>query len=171
MSKLIGDLKSLAFNGTQINYFFVCQRKLWLFTNYINFENENELVQIGRLIDETTYIRNKKRIKIANICIDFVDSKGKIHEIKKSKKIEQAHIQQLKYYIYILKQHGFKNLTAELNYPKLKETVSIELTAQDEENFKNIFIKMQEILASPAPPEIINKPFCKKCAYFEFCYS
>jgi CRISPR-associated exonuclease Cas4 len=48
-------MQNLNFTGTQINYYFVCHRKLWLFTKDIRFEDENEYVQLGRLIDENTY--------------------------------------------------------------------------------------------------------------------
>ena len=54
-------MQNLNFTGTQINYYFVCHRKLWLFTKDIRFEDENEYVQLGRLIDENTYKRNKKQ--------------------------------------------------------------------------------------------------------------
>ena len=68
-------MQNLNFTGTQINYYFVCHRKLWLFTKDIRFEDENEYVQLGRLIDENTYKRNKKQIEIGKIKIDFIDNK------------------------------------------------------------------------------------------------
>ena len=114
-------MQNLNFTGTQINYYFVCHRKLWLFTKDIRFEDENEYVQLGRLIDENTYKRNKKQIEIGKIKIDFIDNKGVIHEIKKSNKIEKAHIHQVKYYILTLKRMGVENITGEIDYPKLKK--------------------------------------------------
>ena len=35
------DLKELKFRGTQVAYYVVCQRKLWLFTKGISFEKES----------------------------------------------------------------------------------------------------------------------------------
>ena len=46
--------------GIMIYYYFICERKLWYFSNQINMEQNSELVQIGKLIDETTYQREKK---------------------------------------------------------------------------------------------------------------
>ena len=37
--------------GIMIYYYLVCKRKLWLFYNNISMEEENELVQIGKFID------------------------------------------------------------------------------------------------------------------------
>lgn len=44
-----------------------------------------------------------------------------IHEIKKSNKIEKAHVYQVKYYILTLKKMGVENVTGEIDYPKLKK--------------------------------------------------
>ncbi|WP_320043473.1 CRISPR-associated protein Cas4 [uncultured Desulfobacter sp.] len=161
-------MKALDYTGTQVNYFFVCRRKLWLFTRDIRFENENEYVQLGRLIDEYSYTRKKKQIEIGNIKIDFLDNKqGIIHEVKKSRKIEKAHIWQVKYYLYWLKFHGIEHITGEIDYPKLKKKEVISLTEKDLEAFEDIFTQMKTILDRDLPPETINRPFCKKCAYFE----
>ena len=164
-------MEALDYTGTQVNYFFVCRRKLWLFTRDIGFENENEYVQLGRLIDEYSYPRKKKQIQIGNIKIDFMDNKqGIIHEVKKSKKIEKAHIWQLKYYLYRLKSHGIEDITGQIDYPKLKKKEVISLTEGDLKAFEDIFAQMQAVLDRAVPPEPVNRPFCKKCAYFEFCY-
>jgi len=163
-------MPDLKYTGTQINYYFVCKRKLWLFTKDIRFESENEYVQLGKLIDESAYKRNKKQIEIGKIKIDFIDNKGVIHEIKKSNKIEKAHIYQLKYYILTLKSMGVKNITGEIDYPKLKKRETILLEPGDEKEFENIFLNIKEILDKPKPPVINKKTICKKCAYYEFCF-
>ena len=165
-------MEALDYTGTQVNYFFVCRRKLWLFTRDIRFENENEYVQLGRLIDEYSYPRKKKQIEIGNLKIDFLDNKqGIIHEVKKSPKIEKAHIWQVKYYLYWLKSHGVEHITGEIDYPKLKKKEVISLTDDDLKVFEDIFAQMKTVLEQAIPPETINRPFCKKCAYFEFCYA
>ena len=59
-------------SGIMIYYYFICQRKLWYFLNEINMEQNSELVSIGKIIDETTYSREKKGILIDNtINIDY----------------------------------------------------------------------------------------------------
>lgn len=163
-------MSDLAYTGTQINYYFVCHRKLWLFTRDIRFEDENEYVQLGRLIDENSYKRNKKQIEIGNIKIDFIDQKGVIHEIKKSDRIEKAHIYQLKYYIRTLREMGVQDITGEIDYPKLKKRETVIWEEADEAEFETIFLSIRDILGEKKPPAVINKPYCKKCAYYEFCY-
>ena len=83
-------------------------------------EQNSELVQIGKLIDETTYKREKKCILIDNtINIDFINNGAVLHEVKKTKSIEEAGIWQLKYYMYYLEQKGIKNIEAEIDFPLL----------------------------------------------------
>ena len=163
-------MPDLKYTGTQINYFFVCKRKLWLFTKDIRFESENEYVQLGRLIDENTYKRNRKQIEIGKIKIDFIDNKGVIHEVKKSNKIEKAHIYQVKYYILTLREMGVRNVTGEIDYPKLKKKQTVIWESDDEETFNNIFSEIQKILYEPKPPAVVKKNICSKCAYYEFCF-
>ena len=163
-------MPSLKYTGTQINYYFVCHRKLWLFSRNISFESESEYVQLGKLIDENTYKRNKKQIEIGKIKIDFMDNNGVIHEIKKSNKIEKAHIYQVKYYILTLKEMGVKNVTGEIDYPKLKKRQAVVWEVGDEKVFNNIFSEIQEILTKPKPPTVSKKNICRKCAYYEFCF-
>ena len=59
--------------GIMIYYYFICQRRLWYFLNQINMEQNSELVKIGKILDETTYTKEKKQILIDNtINIDFI---------------------------------------------------------------------------------------------------
>ena len=104
--------------GVMVYYYFVCRRKLWYFCHDINMENENENVMIGRILDETSYKRDDKHVNIDNVInIDFIREHKEIHEIKKSKAIEEAGIWQTKYYLYYLKQRGVTQLKAKIDYP------------------------------------------------------
>ena len=68
-------------------------------------EDENENVQLGKLLDENSYKRDDKHIEIDGIInIDFIHEKNELHEIKKSKSIEEAGIWQVKYYLYYPKK-------------------------------------------------------------------
>ena len=58
--------------GVMVYYYFVCRRRLWFFANDLNMESSSELVSIGKLVDETSYSREKKNILIdESISIDF----------------------------------------------------------------------------------------------------
>lgn len=105
-----------------VYYYQVCTRKLWYFYHEIQMEQDNENVKIGKILDEETYKRDDKHINIDNVInIDFIRSQGILHEIKKSKKIEEASILQVKYYLYYLKEKGVSDIRARIDYPLLKK--------------------------------------------------
>lgn len=156
--------------GLMIYYYFVCKRKLWLSSKNISMEQDNENVAIGRFIDENSYVKNRKHIMINNeINIDFIESKNIIHEIKKSRKIEQASIWQVKYYLYYLKKKGVDNIKAKIDYPLLKKAINVELTLEDENILERTIKDIDKILSEKSPPEFKNKNICKSCAFEDLC--
>jgi CRISPR-associated exonuclease Cas4 len=156
--------------ATQINYYFVCHRELWFFSHQINMEQNSELVALGKLLHENSYLRENKEIQIGSIKIDFIGKDRIVHEIKKTPSIEKAHLWQVKYYIWYLKNLGVENVTGELDYPKLKKTMTVELTVDDELEIQKILEKINQIINSEEIPPVINKTRCKKCSYYELCY-
>ena len=127
--------------GVMIYYYFVCKRKLWYFCHEINMESENENVQLGKLLDEKSYERDEKHINIDNVInIDFIREHRELHEIKKSKAIEEAGIWQVKYYLYYLEERGVKNIKGKIDYPLMKKTLLVELSEQDREKLKSIIM-------------------------------
>ena len=157
--------------GIMIYYYFVCQRRLWYFINQINMEQNSELVKIGKILDETTYTREKKQILIDNkINIDFIKNKAVLHEVKKTKAVEEAGIWQIKYYIYYLENKGVQDIKAKIDFPLLRETKEVILEDKDREILKNVIIHIEEIGKMDKPPEIIDSRICRKCSYFDMCY-
>ncbi|NBI06180.1 CRISPR-associated protein Cas4 [Senegalia massiliensis] len=157
--------------GVIFYYYFICKRKLWYFSKDLNMEKGNELVEIGKLIDENSYKREKKNILIdENINIDFIKDWKVIHEVKKSRKIEDAAIWQLKYYMYLLKEKGVDIEKGILDYPLLRRRNEIYLTEDDKYTINNIIEKIDKIQNLHVPPAVIDAPICKKCAYYELCY-
>ncbi|MEM5810206.1 MAG: CRISPR-associated protein Cas4 [Candidatus Aenigmatarchaeota archaeon] len=163
-------------NGVYISYYFHCKRKLWLFARNIKMEQNSEDVFIGKIISMYSFDRKKHEIHISDeeewIAIDFIDKSRKIvHEIKKSDKFEEANIWQVKYYLYILEKKGLSGFTGIINHPKQRKTSKVELNHEDRVILENVIRDINVILNSEKPPPVINKPFCKKCSYYEFCYS
>lgn len=133
-------------------------------------ESENENVSVGKFIDESSYIKNRKHIMINNeINLDFIERSNTIHEIKKSRKIEKASIWQVKYYLYYLKKNNINNLDAKIDYPLLKKTVEVELTEEDETTLDNCIEDMKRIVSCEFPPEFELKNICKSCAFEDLC--
>lgn len=46
--------------GIMVYYYFVCKRKLWYFCHGIQMEAENENVQLGKFLDDSSYSRDSK---------------------------------------------------------------------------------------------------------------
>lgn len=157
--------------GVMVYYYFVCKRKLWFFCKDIKLEDNSEDVGIGKLIDETSYSREKKHINIDNVInIDFIKDWEVLHDIKKSRSIEEASIWQLKYYIYYLRQKGVNIEKGILDYPKIKKRVDVFLYDEDIETIIKIIQDINEISNSPKPLDREVKKICKKCAYYELCF-
>lgn len=160
------------YTGTQVNYYLVCQRKLWLFSHQIEMERNSEAVELGKLIHERGYAREpRKNIVIDNrIVLDFYED-GTLHEVKKSNRLEDAHRFQLLYYLYYLKQKGVSTITGELNYPKLRQRTRVELTPEAEAEVKQVLAGIQNVLEAAQAPAVIHAPYCKRCSYVDFCYA
>ena len=158
--------------ATHINYFFICHRKLWLFSNGINMEHTSQAVAEGKLIGETTYPQRPEKyteIEIGGSKIDFYDAKAKvIHEIKKSDSMEVAHQWQVKYYIWLLE--GIDGVTGVLEYPTLREKTTVTLTDDDRITLQSTAEEVAALVECDACPARINSKICKRCAYFDFCY-
>jgi len=158
--------------GVKINYYHICHTKLWLFSHNIALEHEHENVNIGKLLHEERYSKDKKDITIDNtISIDFVKKRNgtiELHEIKKTKKMEDAHLHQMLYYLYYLKQKGV-DAQGVMNYPLLNQTREVILTPDDENNLEKDIIGIEKVVTGKMPhPKKMR--ICPKCAYFEFCF-
>lgn len=157
--------------GVMVYYYFICPRKLWYFANEINMEQNSELVAIGKILDETSYTREKKGILIDNtINVDFIQDGAVLHEVKKTKAIEEAGIWQLKYYMYYLERKGVQTVSATVDYPLLRETRDIVLEDDDRTVLENVEKNIQEIVSEEKIPGVLNSKICRNCAYYDLCY-
>ena len=163
-------LDSVRITGVKVNYYHICKTKLWLFSHNINLEKENDSVAIGKMLHEDRYKKNYKNITIDGISIDFMKAGTilEIHEIKKSKKMDEADKAQLSFYLYYLKKKGFE-ATGVLNYPLLNKVERIELSPEDEIDIERDIEDIRKIVLGSIPsPQ--RKKICLKCAYQEFCF-
>ncbi len=169
--------------GTYFNYYQVCKRKLWLFANGINMEHTSDMVYDGKLIHESTYPQRSERYEEMLISaeyeditligqIDYFDARNKvIHEIKRSDKVEEAHVRQVKFYLWLLELNGVDGATGILEYPKLRKTDEVLFSDEDRQGLQKSVSKIQSLIESESCPPTINAKICKSCSYFEFCYS
>jgi CRISPR-associated exonuclease Cas4 len=169
--------------ATHINYNIVCQRKLWLFSHDVVMEQTSDVVFEGKLIGENSYTQRAERYTEISMQatfqgielsakIDFYDARNRIvHEVKKSDKLEQAHIAQIKFYLYILETNGINSPEGILEYPKLRQTLNIPpLSPEDKKEIETWILETQNILEQDSCPPIIKKTYCKTCSYHDFCF-
>lgn len=138
-------------------------------------EQTSDTVAMGKFISESTYEREKHELHITDdedeVVLDFYDAKTKtIHEVKKSDKMEETHIWQVKFYISVLEKMGIENVVGQIDYPKLRQKMKVELTENDKEELHKIRKEIESIVQNEMPPDVINKPFCKQCSYYDLCY-
>jgi len=142
--------KKAVFTGTQVNYFVICKTKLWYFSHFLQREQESDLVSLGKILQETSY-RDKKDVIIdSKVAIDFIKKRDKLilHEVKKSRKMEKAHLMQLLYYIYYLKnEKGIENVEGRIDYPRQRKVVGVKLSEEKEKELLKIFEEIKEIIS------------------------
>lgn len=159
-------------NGTLINYYFHCRRQCYLFGNRLNLEDNSEEVKAGKALHEEKDHGENTEISIENIRLDRLTSEY-LTELKKSDADEDAAKWQLLFYLSVLKKKGIVRKGrlefAEKNKGN-KKTVIIELTRDEEGQLEKYIQEIDELLEQQEIPPVLNKPKCKKCAYYEYCY-
>lgn len=160
-------------NGTLINYFFHCKRQCYLHGNRINLEDNSEVVKIGKAIhEEKAEHSSNSEISIDNIKLDKLTTEY-LTEVKKSDADIEAGKWQLIYYLKVLKNKGIirkgKLECIEKNKSD-KKIIYIELNDELEKQINDYVRQISELIRNNNIPDVINKPSCKKCAYYEYCY-
>lgn len=170
-------------NATLINLYQVCPRECWLHANGIRMEQTSDLVADGKVIEEESYQQRSEKytqielgaeFKDINLSgkIDFFDTKDKIiHETKRGNKVEDAHIWQVKFYLWLLKLNNIKAENGIIEYPKLRETTKVSLDAKDVKELEESVVKIKTLIDGDICPPVLNAKICKSCSYYDFCYS
>lgn len=160
-------------NGTLINYYFHCKRQCYLHGNRLNLEDNSENVKIGRAIHEEKESKSKNsELEIDNIKIDKLTNEYLV-EIKKSDADIEAAKWQLLYYLKVLKDKGIERKGKLEFVEKNKGNNKVLYFELNDELLKELDEYVYEIdtlLQSNEIPPVLNKPKCKKCAYYEYCY-
>lgn len=162
-------------NATLINLYHVCRRELWFHAKGIRMEHTSDLVYEGRLIHEGSYPQRStqyREVELPGGKVDFYDPKAKvIHEVKKSDKVEPAHLWQLKYYIYLFEENGIEGVSGVLEYPVLRKKVEVEFRPEDRREIEKILAEIEKIISDENCPPLVKKRLCSSCSYYEFCFA
>ncbi|GAQ95515.1 CRISPR-associated exonuclease Cas4 [Thermodesulfovibrio aggregans] len=139
----------------------------------------NPFIEIGRLISEEAYKRDRKEIMLqtpeqtGGMVIDLIKTEGEdivVGEIKKSSRFEKSAMMQLAYYLMRLKNLGI-HAKGLLLFPKEKKKIEIALTEELENELIEAQNEIKRIIALPIPPQPKMIRYCKKCGYQELCWS
>lgn len=159
--------------GTLIQSYKICRRQTWLMAHQIVPDQENQYIEIGRLIDEESYSREKKKVHLENVVLDFVTSDDGdviVGEVKKSSRAQDSARMQLAFYLQKLKQSGV-DAKGILMFPEERKRVVVELTPELEKELEEMTDEIQKIILQELPPQPKKIGFCKNCGYKEFCWS
>ncbi|HAQ40106.1 MAG TPA: CRISPR-associated protein Cas4 [Clostridiales bacterium] len=160
-------------NGTLMNYYFHCKRQCYLHGNRLNLEDNSENVKVGKALHEINEEKfTESELEIENVKLDRLTSKYLV-EIKKSDADVEAAKWQVLLYLKILKEKGIIR-EGKLEFTeKNKQTKNVIYVNLDEENEKQLdqyIHEIDELLMQEGVPDVLKKPACKKCAYYEYCY-
>jgi len=160
--------------GTIVWYHAICPREAWLMAHEINPEQENTLLELGRLVQKESYSRkhHKKEVKGEGIKLDLLDEEdGKVlvREIKKSSRFIEAAKLQVAFYLATLKEMGIDAI-GRVDIPKERKRVTVVLTHEVENQLRLKLNEILEVIKKEIPPEPKRNFYCKKCAYKDFCW-
>ncbi|MGC8593817.1 MAG: CRISPR-associated protein Cas4 [Nitrososphaeria archaeon] len=152
--------------GTLVWYYFICQREVWLMGRELTPDEDDEILKIGRAIHSVYYRDMKDEVQLDGIKVDRIRGRV-IYEIKTSSKYLEATKFQLLYYIYRFRDEGV-DVEGEILIPK--EGKRIKVDKADISKLETVLQKISEIVRMEKPPLPQKIPFCRKCAYRNFCW-
>ncbi|MGH3087123.1 MAG: CRISPR-associated protein Cas4 [Rubrobacteraceae bacterium] len=159
--------------GTLVWYFSICPREAWLMAHQVEPEREFDLLAEGRLNQEAHYERSAKELSLPGMKLDRVRREGGklvVSEVKKSSKFLPSARMQLGYYLWRLKREGLE-ASGELLVPEERFREVVELTEEMGREVEEMVARIEALISAPSPPPAKKIPFCKRCAYAEFCWS
>ncbi len=164
---------SAEITGTLVWYYAICPREAWLMAHEVEPEREFGLLAEGRLNQEAHYERATKELSLPGMKLDQVRRENGhliVSEVKKSSRFLPATRLQLGYYLWRLREEGVE-ASGEVLVPKERKREVVELTPELAARVEETLEEIGALVQRPSPPPAVKIPFCKRCAYAEFCWS
>ena len=158
---------------TYVWYYYICRREVWLMSHHVKPNEDDKNVEIGRVLHENSYVRNKKEISLPGMKLDVVtteDGQTVVGEIKKSSRSLKAARMQLLYYLYKLRENKV-DAKGRLYFPREKKTLDVNLDSASITEIEDAIYEIRNIIRRPTPPKPEKIRFCRNCAYRELCWS
>ncbi|HHW42767.1 MAG TPA: CRISPR-associated protein Cas4 [Desulfotomaculum sp.] len=169
-SFLTGDVRVI---GSFVQAMMICPRQVWLMARQICPDEDNVYLELGRLIDNRAYGRERKEIHLGHLSLDLVRRGGQdfvVGEVKKSSRAREAARMQLAFYLYELKEMGI-DARGELLFPEERRREQVILDDNLTQQVENLKKRITAIIYRDTPPPPQKIPFCGKCAYAELCWA
>ena len=161
------------FTGNLVNAYFICKRKFWLYARQCNPDPDTDLLLLGRMLSEDAYPREKKEVLLEGMKIDLIRREERqvvVGEVKRSSKGLKAALMQVAFYLKSLRDKGL-DAVGEIVIPKERKRMQVALTEDLEKELLEAMKTMEVIANDERPPPLVKTPFCRKCAFLEFCFS
>lgn len=157
-------------SGTLMWYYKICKREVWLMAREIHPDEDNQLLDLGRAVHEIHTRGGTKEIALDGVRFDmYFMNRRFVFEIKTSSRYLEAAKLQIKYYLYRLRGMGI-DAVGYITIPRERRRFMVNLTEEDIRNLNKIFDEIRRIVMRDKPPKPVRIPFCRKCAYRDFCW-
>ncbi|WP_456408643.1 CRISPR-associated protein Cas4 [Caldithrix abyssi] len=165
-------MQTIHITGTLIWYYFICPREVWLMSRQVHSFQDNPFLEIGRFLQEESYTREKKSIRLENLELDLIQNKdGRtiIGEVKKSSKFIKSATMQLAFYLKQLEKYGIQS-EGQLLFPKERKRITVQLTDSIRQELQAAEEAIHKIVEQQTPPPVVPVKWCRNCAYRDFCF-
>lgn len=159
--------------GSMVQAYAVCPRQAWLTSRKICPDEDNIYLALGRLIDQQSFGREKKEVRLGHLCLDLVRRDNRqlvVGEVKKSSRAQEAARLQLAFYLYELALMGI-DAEGELLFPEERRRERVILDDALSQQVARIKTEINSLINKDQPPPRQRIKRCEKCAYAEFCWS
>lgn len=169
IEKIHSETSGFRVTGLAVQYAFMCEREAWFYLNGIDINREQSNISYGSMIDENTYGDSKKILIDGLISPDILED-GRVLEVKKSSISKDGAEKQLLYYLWYLEKFKDEKKDGVLAFPEERKRVEVELDDEKREELLVIIERLWELWNADSPPKFEKKPYCKACAYQDFCW-
>lgn len=169
---LLNFSEEVRIGGTLVWYAKICLRQVWLMTRCIEPDERTEELILGRLVDQTSYERERHGVEFGHNRLDIFTEAGTslvVSEIKKSSRAQDASRLQLQHYLYELRKVGIE-AKGELRFPRERRREKVLLDSSAIQELEEIYRSIREVAVSPFPPAAVWIKYCGRCAYIEYCW-
>lgn len=115
----------------------------------------------------------EREVLIAGNRLDLVvhDSDHvRVVEVKKSDRFRESALLQLAHYLLTLEEHGVR-AEGELHFPEQRKKERIRLDDGLRKRVRQVRHELEALMEQPTPPPAQRIPWCRRCAYAEYCWS